>query len=122
IEQVIEQTESGAHLMLEVAGEDFRGRAFTKSLMLQVGNEPTPTERLTAIGIETKVEEGRVFVDNVVFRSPAEKAGIDFDQEILHIYVPAKIPPKHLMFIPALLLLAFVWFVQRRRSRRPALA
>ncbi|MGA6927306.1 MAG: TRAP transporter permease, partial [Desulfosarcina sp.] len=108
IEQVIEQTEPGAHLMLEVAGEDFRGKAFTKSLMLQVGNEATPTERLTAIGIETKVEEGRVFVDNVVFRSPAEKAGIDFDQEILHIYVPAKIPPKHLMFIPALLLLAFV--------------
>ena len=99
-----------------------RGRAFTKSLMLQVGDELTPTERLTAIGIETRVEGGRVFVDNVVFGSPAEKAGIDFDQEILHIYVPASIPPKHLMFIPALLLLAGVWLVQRGRSRRLAAA
>ncbi|MBR9985115.1 MAG: TRAP transporter permease [Desulfosarcina sp.] len=120
IEQVIEQTDAGAHLMLEVAGEDFRGRPFTKSLMLQVGDEPTPIERLTAIGIETRMEGGRVFVDNVVFRSPAEKAGMDFDQEILHIYVPATIPPKHLMFIPAVLLLALVWYVQRRRSLRLA--
>jgi TRAP transporter 4TM/12TM fusion protein len=118
LEQVIEQTEAGAHLRLEVAGEDSRGKAFSKSLMLKVGDQPTPSERLTAIGIETRVEESRVFVDNVVFGSPAEKAGIDFDQEVLHIYMPSKIPPKHLMFIPAFLLLAVVWFIQRGRSRR----
>ncbi|MFO7713197.1 TRAP transporter permease [Desulfosarcina sp.] len=122
IEQIVERTDAGAHLMLEVAGEDFRGRPFTKSLMLQVGDQPTAAERLMAIGIETYVEEGRLFVDNVVFGSPAEKAGMDFDQEILHIYVPAKIPPKHLMFIPAVLLLACVWFLQRGRSRRLAAA
>jgi hypothetical protein len=122
LEQIVEQTDAGAHLMLEVAGEDFRGRPFTKSLMLQVGNQPTAAERLMAIGIETYVKNGRLFVDNVVFSSPAEKAGMDFDQEILHIYVPAKIPPKHLMFIPAFLLLACVWFLQRGRSRRLAAA
>ena len=118
LEQVVAQIDPGDHLMLEVAGEDFRGRPFTKSLMLQVGNEPTATERLVAIGIETNVKNGRVFVDNVVFRSPAEKAGIDFDQEILHLYVPTKIPPKHLMFIPAGILLAAVWILQRKRQRR----
>jgi TRAP transporter 4TM/12TM fusion protein len=122
LEQIVEQTDAGAHLMLEVAGEDFRGRPFTKSLMLQVGNQPTAAERLMAIGIETYVKNGRLFVDNVVFSSPAEKAGMDFDQEILHLYVPAKIPPKHLMFIPAFLLLACVWFLQRGRSRRLAAA
>ena len=118
LEQIIEQTDPGGHLRLEVAGEDFRGKPYTKSLMLRVGDEPTQAERMTDIGIETRVEDGRVFVDNVVFSSPAEKAGIDFDQEILHVYVPADIPPKHLMFIPAGLLLALVWFVQRRRQRQ----
>jgi hypothetical protein len=117
LEQVIEQTKPDTHLRIEVAGEDFRGKPFTKSLMLRVGDEPTPRERMLAIGIETRVEEGRVFVDNIVFGSPAEKAGMDFDQEILHVYVPADIPPKHLMFIPAFLLLAAIWFLQRKRSR-----
>ena len=120
LEQIIEETEPGTHLRIEVAGEDFRGKPFTKSLMLRVGDEPTPGERMLAVGIETRVEDGRVFVDNIIFGSPAEKAGMDFDQEILHIYVPADIPPKHMMFIPAFLLLAAVWFLQRKRSRRLA--
>ena len=118
LEQIIEQTEPGGHLRLEVAGEDFRGKPFTKSLMLRVGDEATPAERMIAIGIETRIEDGKVLVDNVVFGSPAEKAGIDFDQEILHVYVPADIPPKHLMFIPAGLLLALVWLAQRKRQRQ----
>ena len=103
-----------------MAGENFRGKPFTKTLMLQVGGEPTAAERLAAIGIETRIEDGKVLVDNVVFGSPAESAGIDFDQEILNVKVPTHIPPKQFMFIPAVLLLAFVWYVQRKRSRRLA--
>jgi len=122
LEQIIEKTEPGTHLRIEVAGEDFRGRPFTKSLMLRVGDEPTPKERMLAIGIETRVEDGRVFVDNIIFGSPAERAGMDFDQEILHVYIPADIPPKHLMFIPAFLLLAIVWFLQRKRTLQLAAA
>jgi TRAP-type uncharacterized transport system fused permease subunit len=118
LEQIIERTDAGSHLRIEVAGEDSRGKPFTKSLMLRVGDEPTPRERMLAIGIDTRVQDNRVFVDNIVFGSPAEKAGMDFDQEILHVYVPADIPPKHFMFVPAGLLLALVWVVQRRRQRR----
>ncbi|MGM0662781.1 MAG: TRAP transporter permease [Thermodesulfobacteriota bacterium] len=122
LEQIIERTESGGHLRLEVAGEDSMGRPFTKSMMLRVGDEGTPHERMLAIGIETRVEDGRVFVDNIIFGRPAERAGLDFDFEILHVYEPADIPPKHLMFIPAGLLLALVAVLQRRRSRLPAAA
>ncbi|MEN8807676.1 MAG: DUF3394 domain-containing protein, partial [Desulfobacterales bacterium] len=57
-------------------------------------------------------------VDNIVFASLAEKAGIDFDQEILNIKVPTERPPKQLMFIPALVLAALVWFMQRGRKKR----
>ena len=53
----------------------------------------------------------------MVFSSAAEKAGVDFDQEILNIQVPTKRPPKQLMFIPAALLYALVWFMQRRRAK-----
>jgi len=73
---------------------------------------------LTAIGLETRDEEGKILVDNVVFSSPAEKAGIDFDQEVLNIQMPAKRLPKQLMFIPAMALYAFVWFLQRGRKNK----
>jgi hypothetical protein len=108
----------GEQLLLEVKGEDFDGNEYTKVLMLPVGNEATGEERLNAIGIETREEDGKTLVDNVVFASPAEKAGIDFDQEILNLHIPTHRLPKELMFIPAIFLWAVVWFAQRGRKRK----
>ncbi len=105
-------------LRLVVKGERDNGEEFTMTVMLPVGEEDTGAERLAAIGLETRQEEGKTFVDNVVFASPAEKAYIDWDQEILNIQVPTDRPPKQLMFIPAILLFALIWFVQRGRSRK----
>jgi hypothetical protein len=116
--QVVEEMEPGAQLRIEVKGEKMDGSEFTKTVMLPVGDEKTGAERLNAIGFETRVEEGKTLIDNVVFSSPAEKVGIDFDQEILSIQMPAKRPPMQLMFIPALLLYALIWFVQRARKNR----
>ena len=118
LEQVVGDMEPGAQLRIMLKGEKMDGREFTKTVMLPVGDAKTAAERLTGIGFETRVEEGKTLIDNVVFSSPAEKVGIDFDQEILNIQMPSKRPPKQLMFIPALLLYALVWFVQRGRKNR----
>lgn len=118
LEQLVEDMEPGALMRLMVKGEKDDGSEFTKTVMLPVGDSKTGAERLAEIGIETRNEEGKTLIDNVVFSSAAEKAGIDFDQEILNIQVPAKRPSKQIMFIPALLLLALVWFVQRGRSNK----
>jgi TRAP transporter 4TM/12TM fusion protein len=118
LEQLVEDMEPGALMRLMVKGEKDDGSEFTKTVMLPVGDSKTGTERLAEIGIETRNEEGKILIDNVVFSSAAEKAGIDFDQEILNLQVPTKRPPKQIMFIPALFLLALVWFVQRGRSRK----
>lgn len=116
--QMVEEMEPGSQLIIEVKGEDLKGKSYTKAVMLNVGSERTGAERLTGIGLETRNEDGKVLIDNVVFGSAAEKAGIDFEQEILNIKVPTKIPPKQLMFIPALALAALVWIAQRRRKKR----
>ncbi len=118
LEEMLETMEPGAQLRVMLKGEKMNGTEFTKTVMVPVGEEKTGMERLNAIGLELRDEEGKILVDNVVFSSAAEKAGIDFDQEILNIQVPTKRPPKQLMFIPALALYAFVWFVQRGRKRR----
>jgi len=118
LEQMVAEMEPGSQLILEVAGEDLKGKAYNKTVMLAVGDESTGAERLETIGLETRNEADKILIDNVVFSSAAEKAGIDFDQEILNIKVPTQRLPKQLMFIPAMGLLALVWSLQRNRKRR----
>jgi len=118
LEQTVQDMEPGAQLRIMLKGEKMDGTEFTKTVMLPVGDEGTGAERLAAIGIETREEDGKTLIDNVVFSSAAEKAGIDFDQELLNIQVPSKRLPKQLMFIPALLLYAAVALLQRSRRRK----
>jgi hypothetical protein len=118
--QILDDLEPGSQLRLEVKGEKMSGEEYTMIVMLPVGNEPTGAERLSAIGIETIEEDGKVIVDMVGFSSPAEKAKIDFDQEILGIQMPTERPNKEYMFLPALLLLVLIWFIQRGRARKTA--
>jgi hypothetical protein len=105
LEQMVAGMEPGSQLIIEVAGEDLKGKAYNKTVMLKVGDEGTGKERLDTIGLETR-------------NQAAEKAGIDFDQEILNIKVPTHRLPKQLMFIPALGLLALIWYLQRNRKRK----
>lgn len=115
---IIEEMDPGAQLRLMITGEDFNGNPYEKTLMLPVGDEPSGAERISGIGFETRLDEGKVLVDNVVFSSAAEKAGIDFDQEIVSIQTIASRPPKQLVFIPALLLFVLIWSIQRGRARK----
>jgi TRAP transporter 4TM/12TM fusion protein len=116
--QIVEKMEPGSQLRMELKGERMDGSEFTMVVMLPVGDEPSGAERLQAIGFETREEEGSIFVDTVVFGSAAEKARLDFDQQILNVQVPNERPPKQLMFIPAMLLLGLIWFLQRGRIRK----
>ena len=116
--QLVEGMEPGSQLRMTLKGEKLDGTEFTMAVMLPVGDQPTGAERLQEIGFETREEEGKILIDNVVFASSAEKAKIDFDQEVLNIKVPNPRPPKQLMFIPALLLLVLVWFLQQGRIKR----
>lgn len=124
LEKYVGEMEPGSSLRLVLQGEKMSGKIFTKTIMMTVGDEATGLERLNGIGFETRDEEGKILIDNVVFSSAAEKAGIDFDQEILNIQIPTKRWPKECMYIPATLLYLLVWFVQfnRRRKDHPVVA
>lgn len=116
--QVLEGIDPGTQLRLKIKGEKLNGDEFEKVVMLPVGDEATGKERLSSMGIETRDEEGKVIVDMVAFASPAEKAKIDFDQEIVSLQMKADRPPKQLMFFPALVLLALIWKLQKGRIRK----
>ncbi len=114
----VDDMDSGSSLRLTLKGEKLSGKPFTKTIMLTIGEETTGVEKLAGAGFEIRDEEGRIFIENVMFSSAAEKAGVDFDQEILNIQIPAHRPPKELVYIPAIGLFVFVWLVQNRRRKK----
>ncbi len=117
IVQVMGDAESGSKLRVIVDGQNDVGEPVTLTMIIDVGDEPTGAERLEAFGLEILQEDGKVIVDGAAFNSKAQKSGFDFDQVISKLLVPASQPLKELLYIPALLLLGLIYFLQRRRRR-----
>jgi hypothetical protein len=113
-EQAANVPQEGSLQML-VQGENLDGKFMTKTILLPLGKGDDGAQRLAEAGLEVRIEEGKVYADNVVFGSSAQNVGLDFDWQIVNLQVEAERPPKHLMFIPALVLLALVAWIQRRR-------
>ncbi|WP_163337413.1 TRAP transporter permease [Desulfopila sp. IMCC35008] len=116
--QVVEKMPAKSQLVMRVKGESISGDEYTSTVMLSVGPEPTGLEKMAAIGFETREDDGKIIVDNVAFGSLAEKATLDFDQEILSVQELNDRPPKQLMFLPAMLLLSLIWFGQKKRVQK----
>lgn len=116
--QFVDHMPAGDQLRLTLKGEKMSGKEFTMVVSLKVGDQVGGEQRLQAMGFSTRTEDGKIFVDNVVFGSAAKKARIDFDQEIINFQVLTVRPPKQLMFIPAIGLLVLIWLSQKRRVRR----
>lgn len=101
-----------------LSGEDIAsGKQVTKTIELPLGQQTGDgAERLTkAAGLVFRMEADKVFVDDVVFGGYAEKQKIDFDWELTSLQVPAQRPPKELFYLPALLLLGLICWLQRGR-------
>jgi len=106
----------GSEIRLIVDGEDDIGDPITITAILPIDTEGSAQERLEALGLELLIDGDDTIIDNAAFDSPSAKAGLDFDQKIKSVLVPADQPSKAWMYIPSLFLLALIWLVQRRRN------
>jgi hypothetical protein len=120
IEQAAEAVPPGGSLRISAEGSSIEGDEVKKTVMLPMGAPAPGAERLANAGLELRQDEGRVFIDMIGFGSAAEKAGLDFDFEITGVLQQSDRPPKELMWLPALLLLAGIVWQQRRRSAEAA--
>jgi MYXO-CTERM domain-containing protein len=120
IEQAAEAVPQGGSLRILAEGISIEGDEVKKTVMLPMGAPAAGAERLFNAGLELREEEGRVFIDMIGFGSAAERAGLDFDFEITSVLQPNDRPPKELMWLPALLVLGLIVWLQRRRSQSPA--
>ncbi|RCK31111.1 C4-dicarboxylate ABC transporter [Thalassospira xiamenensis] len=107
-------------ILLDVEGINLEGDEVNKSVMLPLGPEASGEDRLYNAGIAVRTEDGKVFIDDLVFGGPAEKAGLDFDFEITAIKIEADRMPKEVFFIPAFIVLGGIIVLQRRRRRAEA--
>ncbi len=116
IYKIAEGMPEDAQIRIRVVGEDLEERKIDKVVMLPLGPKGDGKERLMNAGLELRFEDGKAFVDNIVFGSTAERQKIDFDYEIPSVQVKADRPPRQLFFIPAIALLGFIIMLQRRRQ------
>ena len=115
IVEMVEQLPPNADLRLHLEGESIEGNLVSKMVVLPMGESAPGKARLEKAGLELRTEKKRVFVDMVTFNSLAQKAGIDFDWEILSLQIPTDRPAKQWMYFPALALLGLVVIRQRQR-------
>ena len=109
---------AGDSLRVVIEGLTIEGEEARKTVLLPLGpaEGQSGVQRLQHAGIMVQTMGEQVQITNVVFNSPAEKAGVDFGWKVVGLQVPTDQPPKELFFIPALVLLGGVYLLQRRRK------
>jgi len=113
---VMAEVDPGTELRILVNGQNDVGDPVTLTMLMVVSEGETGEDRIENYGLELLPQsDGSIMVDGIGFDSTAEKVGFDFDQIIVDVGVPVARPAKQWFFIPALLLLAFIISLQRRR-------
>ncbi|EKO3844325.1 TRAP transporter permease [Vibrio harveyi] len=113
--QTLEPLEEGGVLRMRISGEDAVGKMREFSVLLSVPEGETGQDKLDALGIATYQQDEQTLIDIVSFASPAEAAGLQFDQQIVDVRVPVERYRKEWMWIPAMFLFGVVIWLQRRR-------
>ncbi len=116
--EVADRLQAGDELRLRVDGQDAVGNPRSFVAILPLGEGDTGEDRLVAAGLELYIDGDVVEVDNAIYESDAQAAGLDFGQKIVVVKEPVDQPPKELMYIPALLVLGLIVFMQRGRRAR----
>jgi len=127
IEQALGEAEPGDSLRVVVQGPDFMsGAEARKSLQLPVEAGASGAERMEAVGIAIVEDGDAVVLEEPMFGTPLQAELQDFDfyadtpVTIAQVRVEVNQPPQQLMFIPALVLLAGITWLQLGRSKRQA--
>jgi len=115
LEQILD--EGASEVRLKVKGEDFIGDEKKFVVDINFNEKLNATEKLSEYGINLYEMDDKYFVDYVKFASQAEKDGLMFDFEITNLFVAQDQPGKIVVYIPALIILAFIASFQFSRRK-----
>ena len=105
-------------LVLLIQGQNIEGDDKTKTVAVQLDAPGDGRKRLQEAGLTVVALGDSVQIANVRFGSRARKSGFEPGWDVAAVKVPTDRPSQHWVYLPALALLAFVWFGQKVRERR----
>ena len=122
---VVEDIPPNGNLKLVVSGPDFdSGEVESTTILVNLGQPQDAIERLRKAGLSIVVEDGRAVIEEPFPGTPFfETIGKSFDYygdepvQVAQVLRTAERVPKEIFYIPAVLLLAIIVFMQKRRSR-----
>ncbi|NEN75529.1 TRAP transporter permease [Pelistega sp. NLN82] len=125
--QEIEKIAVGDKFKVKVSGLNPYGKEVIFYAELKVPEGNTGDDRIKALGL-TLLDTGemidinnqssnKIIIDNVEIDSPAADTGLNWDQVLLDVVLPQKALPKEITMIPALFLISFIAWNQRRRKQ-----
>ena len=124
-QETIGQTPPGTEVRLVVSGPDFDTLEMVDTtVVVTVGEEDGGGARVEAMGLLLIPEDGLVKLEEPLFGTPvADDLGIfdyygDEAVRLTSVSLPSSQPPKQLIYIPAMILLGFIAFLQRGRAAR----
>ncbi|MGH8740566.1 MAG: TRAP transporter permease, partial [Burkholderiales bacterium] len=120
--KVAGQLPPNERLVLVIEGTTIEGEDVRKTVAVQLGAAGEGRKRLAEAGLSVSALGPEVRVSAVKFGSRAKKSGFEQGFKVAAVKVPTERRSEHWVYLPALALVAFVWFLQRARTRRVRLS
>lgn len=121
IKEVVMMLEPGNRIQFQLTGKDARETVKTREIKLTIAEGKTAEERLKAMGILVRYQSAephdKALVDEMIYASPAEKAGVYFDDEFTQVMEPQTQPARLLFCLPSLILFA-ACVMRRAKSKK----
>ena len=115
--RVAKELGEGDRLVLVIEGTNIEGEDVRKTVAVQLTRPGEGRARIAEAGLGISMAGEDVRVTAVKFGSRAKKSGFEQGFKVAAIKVPTERPSEHWVYIPALALVAFVYFLQRARMR-----
>jgi hypothetical protein len=120
--KVVNEIPAEGRFLVNIEGVTIEGEDVSKSLALRLGPPAEPRKRLADAGLMLVPLGDKLQIATVRFGSPAQKAGFEQGWDVVDVIVPAERPNPHWFFLPALLVIGLIWWLQGRRESRAATA
>jgi hypothetical protein len=113
---VARDTPDAGRIVMVIKGTSIEGDDVRKTVAVRLGPKGEDgRKRLTEAGLTLTQLGDAVQISAVKFGSRAKKSGFDQGYDVDRIEVPSGRPSPHWFYLPAVLLIALVWWSQGRR-------
>ncbi len=117
--EVAKAAGSDEQMVMVIKGTTIEGEDVTKTVALRLGAAGAEgRRRLSDAGLQLVPLGDQVQIGALKFGSRAHKGGFEQGWDVAMLKVKAERPSKHWFYLPGLLLIALVWWLQGRRMRR----